>query len=117
MVAKHVNTCMLAFPTATYGSHDISNAAVPLVATMPEMVVPHVVIANNNCKMCCWTHELGKNCNHTGTACNNRVEGHEDEATDDYMRGGSSYIMSGIPPTMPKLEDKGSLSAKLTMTI
>ena len=42
----------------------------------------------------CWTHGLGKNRNHTSATCNNKAEGHKDEATADNMLGGNNKIMS-----------------------
>ena len=42
----------------------------------------------------CWTHGLGKNRKHTSATCNNKAEGHKDEATADNMMGGNNKIMS-----------------------
>ena len=49
----------------------------------------------------CWTHGLGKNRAHTSLTCNNKAEGHQDDATADNMMGGNDKIMRGRRPTAP----------------
>ena len=71
--------------TTTTGSNIASGAR---VVPMPINTGPpqHGIHLNNNVTMYyCWSHGLGKNPAHTGTTCNNRHEGHREEATADNM--------------------------------
>ena len=43
----------------------------------------------------CWTHGLNHNKAHTSATCNNKAEGHQDDATVDDIKGGST---SFFPP-------------------
>jgi hypothetical protein len=43
----------------------------------------------------CWSHGLGFSANHTSCTCNNKKEGHKDEATIKQRKGGSTFINVG----------------------
>ena len=53
------------------------------------------VTTNNGIKMYyCWTHGLGTNRAHTSATCQNKGEGHKDDATADNLMGGCDRIMA-----------------------
>lgn len=54
---------------------------------------PHVVLPTGTKMYYCWSHGLGKNSAHTSATCQNKKEGHQDEATADNLRGGANTIM------------------------
>ena len=79
------------------GYHDAAAATrpPPTTPTSPTPTnPPHVDIGGGVKMYYCWTHGLGKNRNHTSATCNNKAEGHKDEATADNMMGGNNKIMS-----------------------
>ena len=82
---------------AQAGNHEAAAATRPPAPTPTpgsDTTPPHVT-TNNGVKMhCCWTHGLGKNRNHTSATCNNKAEGHKDDATADNMMGGNNKIMT-----------------------
>lgn len=43
---------------------------------------------NNNSQFYCWTHGRTRNKNHISSSCNNKKEGHQDDATLDNKKGG-----------------------------
>jgi hypothetical protein len=43
---------------------------------------------------CCWAHGLGKNNKHTSAQCNDKADGHKDNATAANMMGGNNKLMS-----------------------
>ena len=46
---------------------------------------------------CFWTHGLGANSAHASAACNQKAEGHQDNATIINMQGGNNNIMTSHP--------------------
>jgi hypothetical protein len=43
----------------------------------------------------CWSHGLGFSDKHTSHTCNNKKEGHQDDATIKARKGGSTYLNVG----------------------
>jgi len=56
----------------------------------------------------CWTHGLGTNPSHTGTTCNNRADGHKEEANADNTMGGSNKIMTRNRMVTPRKRSRTS---------
>ena len=93
--------------TGQAGYHGASNAtettANTVAGTTPTVATPGggtntgtgAVIVNDTKMYYCWTHGLGKNKQHTSATCNNKAEGHKDNATINNMQGGNNKIMTG----------------------
>ena len=87
---------------ASAGYHSANNATGTTCPECPNganaatgQTSPHVLLGGGIKMYYCWTHGLGKNANHTSATCNNKAEGHKDDATADNMMGGNNKIMSG----------------------
>ena len=70
-----------------------SAAATPPRPVSPEP--PHVSLPSGVKMFYCWSHGLGKNRAHTSQTCQNRKDGHHENATADNMMGGCNTIMTG----------------------
>jgi hypothetical protein len=70
-------------------------AASTATAAPPATQPPPFVLSNGVPMFYCWTHGLGKNRAHTSGTCQNKADGHKDEATADNMMGGNNTIMGG----------------------
>ena len=67
--------------------------------TMKTSTAPRPSAANDNTNPSlhsyCWMHGNIKNLKHTSATCNNKSEGHKDEATSDNKLGGSTKVWAG----------------------
>jgi hypothetical protein len=65
-------------------------------ATTPPTGTASPSITTDGTKMYyCWSHGLGTNPNHCSAACNNKKDGHIDNATAITIQGGSTRLMTG----------------------
>jgi len=74
-------------PTVSSLSNDEANSATTTSS--------QVVYVGNVRMYYCWTHGLGMNPSHTSATCNNKAEGHVDNATVDNMQNGCNLINVG----------------------
>uniref|UniRef100_A0A7S2VD11 Uncharacterized protein n=1 Tax=Entomoneis paludosa TaxID=265537 RepID=A0A7S2VD11_9STRA len=78
------NTADEATPS-TPATREAANAVTPSPAVQPNGDVPRMYY--------CYTHGLGFNPNHYSATCENKCEGHKDDATASNMMGGNNRIM------------------------
>ena len=70
------------------GFHGAHKATV----TTPKAVAPVTTVAPTTSTSYCWTHGTSKNAKHTSSTCENKAEGHQDDATSTDKKGGSTKI-------------------------
>jgi hypothetical protein len=82
--------------TTTTGSAGFHSANKATVTTMPKEK-SDTVVADNAPLSYCWTHGSSKNVKHTSKTCENKAEGHDDDATMKDKKGGSTKVWGPKP--------------------
>ena len=81
------------------GYHDALSAKTEAMSANKENKAPangQSAIKVDNIKMYyCWSHGLGFNDKHTSHYCNNKKEGHQDDASIKARKGGSTFLNVG----------------------
>ena len=81
------------------GYHDALSASMQALAAdkenmSPTKTVPAAKVGNVSMYYC-WSHGLGFSDKHTSHTCNNKKEGHQDDATIKIRKGGSTHLNVG----------------------
>ena len=76
--------------TITSASAGFQGAANNAAAVVPPKAA--TAKSSNTATSYCWTHGSSKNTAHTSKTCNNKAEGHDDEATSKDKKGGSDKV-------------------------
>lgn len=78
--------------TAQTAGYHGAHATIPDPPDLSTPGVPFLRTSPGSCMYYCWSHGLGKNRAHVSRTCNQKKEGHKDDATADNMMGGNNRI-------------------------